>query len=214
MKLYSYFRSSASYRVRIALALKGVSYDYAAVHLLRGGGQQLSLLNRELNADGLVPTLETGHNLLTQSLAIIEYLEEEIPEPRLLPKSPLDRAHVRSVALQIACEIHPLNNFRVLQYLKDKIGVSDEQKSKWYRHWIELGFASLETRLASDKRTGTFVFGDTPSLADILLVPQVWNARRFEILLSAYPTIERLTENARKLDAFKSAEPSNQPDAE
>ncbi|MFM0616348.1 maleylacetoacetate isomerase [Paraburkholderia nemoris] len=214
MKLYSYFRSSASYRVRIALALKGLPYEYAAVHLLKGGGQQLSPVYRELNPDGLVPTLEDGPQVLTQSLAIIEYLNEMYPEPPLLPAAPADRAYVRSVALQVACEIHPIANLRVLQYLKRRFGISDEQKSEWYQHWIVSGFSSLESRLNSERRVGDFVFGSTPTIADLCLVPQIWNARRFEIPLSRYPIICRLTSNAMKLDAFLQAEPAVQPDAE
>ncbi|MBN3761977.1 maleylacetoacetate isomerase [Burkholderia sp. Ac-20365] len=214
MKLYSYFRSSASYRVRIALALKGLPYEYAAVHLLKGGGQQLSSVYRELNPDGLVPALEDGTQVLTQSLAIIEYLDELYPAPPLLPSAPADRAYVRSVALQVACEIHPINNLRVLQYLKKRLSISDEQKSEWYQHWIDAGFSSLEQRLNSERRVGDFVFGSTPTIADLCLVPQVWNARRFEIPLNRYPTISRLAANAMALDAFSQAEPSKQPDAE
>lgn len=149
MKLYSYFRSSASYRVRIALALKGLQYEYAGVHLLKGGGQQHSAVYRAVNPDGIVPSFEDGPNVLTQSLAIIEYLEELYPIPPLLPERPEDRAYVRSVALQVACEIHPVNNLRVLRYLTTRIGISDEQKANWYRHWIDVGFQSLERILAS-----------------------------------------------------------------
>jgi len=214
MKLYSYFRSSASYRVRIALALKGLPYEYAAVHLLRGGGQQLASVYRELNPDGLVPTLEDGSQTLTQSLAIIEYLDEVYPDPPLLPSTPADRAYVRSVALQVACEIHPVNNLRVIQYMKKRLSISDEQKSEWYQHWIDVGFSSLEQRLSSERRVGDFVFGSTPTIADLCLVPQVWNARRFEIPLNRYPTISRLAANAMALDAFAQAEPSKQPDSE
>jgi maleylacetoacetate isomerase len=214
MKLYSYFRSSASYRVRIALALKGLPYEYAAVHLLKGGGQQLASVYRELNPDGLVPTLEDGPQVLTQSLAIIEYLDELYPDPPLLPSAPADRAFVRSVALQVACEIHPVNNLRVIQYLKKRLSISDAQKSKWYQHWIDAGFSSLESRLRSERRVGDFVFGSAPTIADLCLVPQVWNARRFEIPLNRYPTISRLAANAMALDAFAQAEPSKQPDAE
>jgi maleylacetoacetate isomerase len=214
VRLHNYFRSSASYRVRIALALKGLSYDYAAVHLLKGGGQQLSSVYRELNPDAVVPTFEDGPQVLTQSLAIIEYLNEVYPEPPLLPTAPADRAYVRSVALQVACEIHPVNNLRVLQYLKKRFGISEEQKSEWYQHWIDAGFSSLESRLSSEHRAGDFVFGSTPTIADLCLVPQVWNARRFEIPLSRYPIISRLAANAMKLDAFLQAEPANQPDAE
>jgi maleylacetoacetate isomerase len=214
MKLYSYFRSSASYRVRIALALKGLPYEYAAVHLLKGGGQQLASVYRELNPDGLVPTLEDGPQVLTQSLAIIEYLDELYPDPPLLPSAPADRAFVRSVALQVACEIHPVNNLRVIQYLKKRLSISDAQKSEWYQHWIDAGFSSLESRLRSERRVGDFVFGSAPTIADLCLVPQVWNARRFEIPLNRYPTISRLAANAMALDAFAQAEPSKQPDAE
>jgi maleylacetoacetate isomerase len=214
MKLYSYFRSSASYRVRVALALKGLPYEYAPVHLLKGGGQQLSPVYRELNSDGLVPTLEDGPQVLTQSLAIIEYLNELHPEPPLLPAAPADRAYVRSVALQVASEIHPVNNLRVLQYLKRRFNISEEQKSEWYQHWIDVGFSSLESRLKSEPRVGDYVFGSAPTIADLCLVPQVWNARRFEIPLNRYPIISRLAANAMKLDAFRQADPAAQPDAE
>lgn len=208
MKLYSFFRSSASYRVRIALALKGLPYEYAAVHLLKGGGQQLASVYRELNPDGLVPTLEDASQTLTQSLAIIEYLDEIYPDPPLLPSTPADRAYVRSVALQVACEIHPVNNLRVIQYMKKRLSISDEQKSEWYQHWIDVGFSSLEQRLTSEPRVGDFVFGSTPTIADLSLVPQVWNERRFEIPLNRYPTISRLAANGMALDAFARAEPS------
>ncbi|WP_248558654.1 maleylacetoacetate isomerase [Paraburkholderia terrae] len=198
----------------MALALKGLPYEYAAVHLLRGGGQQLASVYRELNPDGLVPTLEDGPQVLSQSLAIIEYLDELYPDPPVLPSAPADRAYVRSVALQVACEIHPVNNLRVVQYLKKRLSISDEQKSEWYQHWIDVGFSSLESRLSSEHRVGDFVFGSTPTIADLCLVPQVWNARRFEIPLNRYPTIMRLAANAMALNAFAQAEPSKQPDAE
>ena len=214
MKLYSYFRSSAAYRVRIALNLKGLGYDYEAVHLLRDGGQQLKPEYRALNPDGIVPTLVHGDDVLTQSLAIIEYLDETHPEPPLLPRGPSDRAFVRSVAMQVACEIHPLDNLRVLKYLKHQVKVPDETKDAWYRYWVETGFASLEKRLASDKRVGKLTFGDTPTIADLCIVPQVFNARRFGIDLAPYPTIERIADNANQLDAFERAAPAQQPDAE
>jgi maleylpyruvate isomerase len=214
MKLYSYFRSSAAYRVRIALNLKGLAYDYAPIHLLRDGGQQLKPGYRELNPDGIVPTLIEGDNVLTQSLAIIEYLEETHPEPALLPGTPLDRAFIRSVALQIACEIHPVDNLRVLKYLKHTLKVGEEAKNTWYRHWLESGFESLETRLAKDSRVGKLCFGDTPTLADLCLVPQVFNARRFDLDMSRYPTIERIANHAEQIDAFARAAPGQQPDAE
>jgi maleylpyruvate isomerase len=214
MKLYSYFRSSAAYRVRIALNLKGLAYEYAPVHLLRDGGQQLKPDYRELNPDGIVPTFIDGDDVLTQSLAIIEYLEETHPEPTLLPGTPLDRAFIRSVALQIACEIHPVDNLRVLKYLKHTLKVGDEAKDAWYRHWLESGFESLERRLANDSRVGTLCFRDTPTLADLCLVPQVYNARRFNLEMSRYPTIERIADHAAQIDAFARAAPGQQPDAE
>ena len=214
MKLYSYFRSSAAYRVRIALNLKGLAYEYAPIHLLRDGGQQLKPDYRELNPDGIVPTFIDGDDVLTQSLAIIEYLEETHPEPSLLPGTPLDRAFIRSVALQIACEIHPVDNLRVLKYLKHTLKVGDEAKDAWYRHWLESGFDSLEKRLANDARVGKLCFGDTPTLADLCLVPQVFNARRFNLDMSRYPTIERIADHAAQIDAFARAAPGQQPDAE
>jgi maleylpyruvate isomerase len=214
MKLYSYFRSSTSYRVRIALNLKQLSYDYAPVHLLRSGGEQLMPGYRELSPDAIVPTLVDGQNVLNQSLAIIEYLDETHPAPPLLPRDPLDRAYVRSVALQLACEMHPVNNLRVLKYLKHELGVSEEAKNAWYRHWIENGFESLEIRLAADSRRGKFVFRDTPTLADICLVPQVFNAQRFNVDTQRYPTIQRIYDQAMQLDAFARAAPGAQPDAE
>jgi len=214
MKLYSYFRSSAAYRVRIALNLKGLAYEYAPIHLLRDGGQQLKPDYRELNPDGIVPTFIDGDDVLTQSLAIIEYLEETHPEPSLLPGTPLDRAFIRSVALQIACEIHPVDNLRVLKYLKHTLKVGDEAKDAWYRHWLESGFESLEKRLANDSRVGKLCFGDTPTLADLCLVPQVFNAQRFNLDMSRYPTIERIADHAGQIDAFARAAPGQQPDAE
>ncbi|HEV3428884.1 MAG TPA: maleylacetoacetate isomerase [Paraburkholderia sp.] len=215
MKLYSYFRSSASYRVRIALNLKNLPYEYVPVHLVREGGEQLKPEYRKINPDAIVPTLIDDENhAIQQSLAIIEYLEETHPEPPLLPKSPADRAHVRSLALQVACEIHPLDNLRVLKYLKHTLGVDEAAKDAWYRHWIESGFATLEERLANDPRTGKLCFGDTPTLADLCLVPQVFNANRFKIDTMRYPTIQRICDYAAQLDAFARAAPGAQPDAE
>lgn len=215
MKLYSYFRSSASYRVRIALNLKGLPYEYVPVHLVRQGGEQLKPEYRKINPDAIVPTLIDDENhAIQQSLAIIEYLEETHPEPPLLPKSPVDRAHVRSLALQVACEIHPIDNLRVLRYLKRTLGVDDAAKDAWYRHWIEAGFATLEERLANDPRTGKLCYGDTPTLADLCLVPQIYNAHRFNIDTARYPTIQRIHDYAVQLDAFVRAAPGVQPDAE
>ncbi|MDQ0141020.1 maleylacetoacetate isomerase [Cupriavidus necator] len=214
LKLYSYFRSSASYRVRIALELKGLSYDYVPVHLLKEGGQQLKPEFRAVNPDGLVPALADGEHVLQQSLAIIEYLDEVHPEPKLLPGTALDRAYVRGLAQEIACEIHPLNNLRVLKYLKHTVGVTDEVKDAWYRHWIELGFASLQANLERNDKAGRFCFGDTPTLADLCLVPQVFNAQRFSIDVSTYPAIAKIFASCMALPAFQKAEPKSQPDAE
>jgi maleylacetoacetate isomerase len=218
LTLHGYFRSSASYRVRIALALKKIPFDQAPVHLVRDGGEQLRPEYRSINPDGLVPSLthvvDGETNVLTQSLAIIEYLDELYPEPPMLPRTAFDRAFVRSVALQVACEIHPLNNLRVLKYLKETLGLSEQQKDAWYRRWIDHGFRSLESRLSTDPRVGKLIFGDAPTLADLCLVPQVWNARRFKVSLGDYPTIVRLADHAMSLDAFAAAEPSMQPDAE
>lgn len=214
MKLYSYFRSSASYRVRIALNLKGLPYEYLPVHLVRNGGEQLAPAYRAVNPDGLVPAFVDGTDVITQSLAIIEYLDEMHPQPALLPVNPLARAWVRSLTLQIACEIHPLNNPRVLKYLTGTLGVNEAAKNAWYRHWIETGFAALETRLAKGAHAGTLCYGDTPTLADLCLVPQVFNAHRFEIDTQCYPTIQRIYDAATRLDAFERAAPGQQPDAE
>jgi len=214
LKLYSYFRSSASFRVRIALQLKGLPYEYVPVHLLKEGGQQLKPEYRTLNADALVPTLVDGDHALAQSLAIIEYLDETHPEPPLLPGDALERAYVRSLALEVACEIHPLNNLRVLKYLKHTLGVSEEAKDGWYRHWVEEGFAALETNLARSGRVGRFCLGDTPTLADICLVPQVFNAQRFNVDVARFPTIAKIHETCMAMPAFENAAPKAQPDAE
>lgn len=214
MKLYSYFRSSASYRVRIALQFKGLGYEYVPVHLVRNGGEQLAPAYRNVNPDALLPALVDEDEVLLQSLAIIEYLEERYPEPPLLPRDPLARAYVRSIALQIACEIHPLDNPRVLKYLKKEMGVSDEARSAWYRHWIEAGFSTLEERLANNSRTGRFCYRDSPTVADLFLIPQVFNAQRFDIDTQRYPTIQRIYDAALNVDAFVRASPGRQPDAE
>ena len=210
MQLYSYFRSSAAYRVRIALGLKGVAFEYVPVHLVKG--EQRDDRYRALNPQSLVPVLIDEGRIITQSLAIIEYLEERYPNPRLLPGAPAERARVRSIALSIACEIHPLDNLRVLQYLVRTLGVSEEAKNVWYRHWIDLGLSALESQLANDRATGTFCHGETPSLADICLVPQLANARRYNIPLDAYPTLTRIDSSCRALDAFAVAAPERQPD--
>lgn len=212
MKLYSFFRSSAAYRVRIALALKGLTYEYVPVQIARG--LQFEAPYRDISPQALVPILDDDGELLQQSLAIVEYLDETHPEPSLLPAAPIERSRVRSLALLIVCEIHPLNNLRVLKYLTGTLGLSEEQKLAWYRHWVTTGFTALERRLATEPGTGRFCHGDTPGYADIALVPQVANARRFEVDLSAFPTIVRIDAACSALPAFQQAAPARQPDAE
>lgn len=214
MKLYTFFRSSASYRVRIALNLKGLKYEQAPIHLRRGGGEQLSAAYKAINPQALVPALEDGGKILTQSLAIIEYLEERYPQPPLLPRDPADKALVRSMALVIACEIHPIQNLRVLQYVKREYGQSNEQVNRWAQHWINLGLAALEQMIVAQPRRGKFCFGDNPTLADICLVPQLGNARRYGCDLSPYPAIIEIEKNCMALPAFADAGPEKQPDAE
>jgi maleylpyruvate isomerase len=212
MKLYTFFRSSASYRVRIALNIKGLSYEQIPIHLRRG--EQLASSYNAINPQALVPTLEDNGRLITQSLAIIEYLEERYPQPPLLPRDPVDRATVRSMALTVACEVHPLQNLRVLNYLKTDFGRSEEEVNRWARHWIGLGFEALERTVISLANRTDFCFGNTPSVADIFLVPQLSNARRFGCDLTASPNLMRIEANCLKLPAFVNAAPENQPDAE
>jgi len=213
MRLYGFFRSSASYRVRIALNLKGLAYDTSPVNLRLGEGEQFSPAYRTLNPQALVPALEDDGRVLTQSLAIIEYLEETHPHPPLLPASPKDRARVRSLALAVACEIHPLNNTRVLRYLKERLGAGQEAQDVWYRHWIDTGFSALEARLSRERETGRFCHGDAPGLADCCLIPQMANARRVPHDLTPYPTLLRIEKACLALDAFQRASPERQPDA-
>lgn len=213
MDLYSYFRSSAAYRVRIALNLKGLAYRTLPVHLLRDGGEQHRPAYRAVNPAGLVPALEDRGHTLTQSLAILEYLEEQYPQTPLLPRGSADRARVRAIAQSIACEIHPLNNLRVLQYLSGTLGLGEEQKNAWYRHWVGEGLGAVERLLADDRRTGAFCHGDRPTLADCCLVPQVFNARRFGCELDAMPTILAIVARCQSLEAFQRAAPEHQPDA-
>lgn len=214
MKLYSYFRSSAAYRVRIALNLKGLAYETVPVHLTRAGGDQLTPAYRQLNPQALVPLLEDAGRLLTQSLAIIEYLEEVHPQPALLPMDPAARARVRALALAVACDLHPLNNLRVLNYLTGPMGLGDEAKQTWYRHWIAEGLGALEATLVRDRETGRFCHGDAPGLADCCLVPQLANAYRFKCDVSPYPTLLKIEKNCLALEAFRRAAPDQQPDAE
>ncbi len=216
MQLYSYFRSSASYRVRIALALKKLDYKYLPVHLVRN--EQLAPSFRAVAPAQLVPALvvdEVGAATatITQSLAIIEYLDETVPEPPLLPADALGRARVRTIALDIACEIHPLDNLRVLRYLQSELKVSDDDKNRWYRHWVETGLEVVERQLAGHPSTGRFCHGDTPGLADCVLVPQIFNARRMDCRLDHVPTVMRVFEACMAEPAFASTQPSACPDA-
>jgi maleylpyruvate isomerase len=212
MKLYGFFRSSASYRVRIALNLKGLDFEQASIRLAKG--EQYQPAFSAVSPQNLVPVLEIDGLRLYQSPAIIEYLDEVFPEPPLLPKDPAARNRVRSLALISACEIHPLNNTRVLNYLSETLNLTEEQKTGWYHHWITIGFGALEKRLATEKETGTYCHGDTPGFADICLVPQVANAKRFKVDLTAFPTILRINDSCLALEPFRNAMPANQPDAE
>ena len=214
MKLYTFFRSSASYRVRIALNLKAIGCEQAPIHLRRGGGEQLMPAYTAINPQALVPTLEDNGRILTQSLAIIEYLEETHPNPPLLPKDPADKALVRSMALVIACEVHPIQNLRVLNYVKATYNQTDEQVNKWAQHWIDLGLAALQEMIVAQPKRGKFCFGDVPTLADVCLIPQLGNARRYGCDLSKYPTILEIENNCNAILAFANAAPEKQPDAE
>jgi maleylacetoacetate isomerase len=210
MELYNYFRSSASYRVRIALALKGLAYDYKPVHLARN--EQFNESFSAVSAARLVPLLRDGPAVLTQSLSIIEYLDETHPEPALLPKAAIERARVRALALDIACEIHPLNNLRVLRYLVHSLKVSEEDKDRWYRHWVESGLETVERQLVA--QPSRYCHGDTPTLADCVLVPQIFNARRYNCRTDHVPQVMRVFDACMKLDAFSKTQPSACPDAE
>jgi maleylacetoacetate isomerase/maleylpyruvate isomerase len=210
MQLYNYFRSSASYRVRIALALKGLDYEYRPVHLVKN--EQFSESYAAVSAARLVPLLKDGDAVLTQSLAIIEYLDETHPEPPLLPHDPVGRARVRALAYDIACEIHPLNNLRVLRYLVRDLKLSEDDKNRWYRHWVETGLETLERQLA-DVRTGRFCHGDAPTLADVTLVPQIFNAQRMDCRLDHVPRVMQVFEACMALPAFADTQPSKCPDA-
>lgn len=214
MKLYGYFRSSAAFRVRIALNLKGLRYEQAPIHLRKN--VQTSPDYLKLNPQGLVPTLiDDDGTVLTQSLAIMEYLDETRPAPPLLPRDPAGRARVRALAEVIACDIHPIDNLRVLRFLNHDMGKSEKDVETWFNHWIKLGFDGIEPILARDGKAGTFCHGDAPSLADICLVPQVVNAKRYPSFdLQPYPTIMRIFEACMKLPAFDAAVPEKQPDAE
>lgn len=213
MELYTYFRSSAAYRVRIALNLKGLKADYCYVHLVKDGGQQHKAEYLAVNPQGLVPVLVDNSHVLTQSLAIIEYLDETHPPPPLLPKDALGRAHVRALAQVVACDIHPVNNQRILKYLEKELGADEAARNRWYRHWIIEGFDALEKLLNSDSATGKFCHGGQPTVADICLVPQVFNAKRFSVDLAPYPAIRRINDYCLTLKAFADAAPEKQVDA-
>ncbi len=211
--LYSYWRSSAAYRVRIGLNLKGLAYATVPVHLLQDGGQQHAAAYRQINPQALVPTLKHGQRQLTQSLAILEYLDEVWPTPPLLPATARERQRVRALAQLVACDIHPLNNLRVLQYFEHEWNLPAPEREQWVKHWIMDGFAALEAMLAGHPSTGDYCEGNVPSLADCCLVPQVYNARRFGITMADYPTIERIEQTCLQLPAFDAARPDNQADA-
>lgn len=209
MRLYDYWRSSAAYRARIALNLKGLRYEQVAIDLRAGDQREMRYLRH--NPEGLVPYLEDDGLGLGQSLAIIEYLEERYPEPPLLPRDAAGRAHARAIALAIACDLHPLNNLRVLQYLERELGLGEERRLAWYRHWIAHGLGALETRLAG--RAGGFCVGEAPTVADVCLVPQMANAARYGCDVGPYPTLRRIDERCRSLEPFAAAAPERQPDA-
>ena len=209
--LYSYFRSSTSYRVRIALGIKGLAHDLVPVNILKG--EQRSAEYLAMNPSAGVPSLRDHGTLVTQSMAILEYLEEKYPQPPMLPSGANERAHVRALANIIACDIHPINNLRVLNYLTGTLGVNEAQKNDWLQHWIMQGLVAFEALLAASPYTGNFCHDDTPTLADVCLVPQVFNARRFGCDLSALPLIQRISQHCEALPAFAAAHPSQQPDA-
>lgn len=207
MELHGYFRSSASYRVRIGLNLKGLQYDYQPVNLLKG--EQREGEYRKLNPQGLVPALVDGDTILTQSLAILEWLDEQHPEPALLPKDPLARARVRAMAYSVACDIQPVQNLRVLKYLQSEYGISDEEKVDWIRHWIHEGFSALEQQL----NPAPFAAGDEPGLFECCLIPQIYSAERFGMDIAEYPAIHRIMLACNEIPAFVDARPENQPDS-
>lgn len=208
LKLYDYFRSSASFRVRIALNLKKLDYTCIPVHLINNGGEQHADAYMKINPQKLVPSLVSDNHVLTQSLAIIEYLDDTYPDPPLFPVDNYKKALVKSFALSIAADLHPLNNLRVLNYLTNNLQISDAQKTAWHHHWTKITFGALETQLNSQATTSKYCFGNEPTLADICLVPQMFNARRFNCDLSTYPTLVRIDETCQQLDAVAKAWPT------
>ena len=212
LRLYSYWRSSASYRVRIGLNLKGLAYQTVPVHLVRDGGEQHDPGFRKSNPQGRVPVLEHGSRVMLQSLAILEYLDETWPTPALLPSSGRDRQRVRAIAQAVVCDIHPLNNLGVQQYFEHTWHVPQPERDGWVRHWIGDGFAAIEAMINDHPATGRYCEGDTPTLADCCLIPQVYNARRFSVDMSAFPTIIRIEQACLALPEFDAARPERQPD--
>ncbi|MGM0525550.1 MAG: maleylacetoacetate isomerase [Pseudomonadota bacterium] len=212
MKLYGYWRSSASFRVRVALYLKGLPFDYSPVHLVKDGGEQHLPAYRKLNPAGLVPSLVDGDVTLNQSLAIIEYLDDRYAQHPLLPAAAVDRAKVRALAYDLACELQPVTNLRVLQYLTGTLSCSDQQRNDWIHHWIEKSFTAFEQRLT--ETAGEYCYGDSVTLADVCLLPQVYNAQRFNVALDAYPTLMAVHDRLQQLTAVQQARPENQPDAQ
>lgn len=211
--LYGYWRSTAAYRVRIVLNIKGIKFENIPVHLTREGGEQKCPWYTDINPQMLVPTLVEGDVRIGQSMAIVEYLEEVYPDPSILPGDSVQRARARQAALAIACDIHPLNNLRALGFLQKELGVDEEGKLKWYRHWILENFKALESWAAEDAVRGPYFLGDTLSIADVCIVPQLYNARRFDVPLGRYPRLVDIDRACRELDVFRNAAPENQPDA-
>ncbi len=216
LTLYTYFRSSAAYRVRIGLNLKGLDYQAQFIHLVKEGGEQHQFDYRHINPQGLIPALaiDSQADILTQSLAILEYLEEKYPEPPLLPTTAEQRALVRSLALMVCCDIHPLNNLRVHNYLKKTMHINNKDLLAWYQHWIREGLNAIETRLAAHRHHSPYCYGDTPTLADLCLIPQMYNALRFNCDISHYPILRNIYNNCLEIEAFSKAAPENQPDSE
>lgn len=213
LQLYSYWRSSAAYRVRIGLNLKGLDYDIIPVHLVRDGGEQHSIEYRGINPQELVPVLRHGNRRMSQSLAILEYLDEVFPQPALLPSTARERVRVRSLAQLVACDIHPLNNLRVLQYFEGEWNVPQPERDEWVRHWMAEGFSAVETLLADHPSTGNYCEGNQPGYADCCLIPQIYNARRFAVDMAEFPTLQRIEAACLALPAFDAARPERQPDA-
>lgn len=213
LTLFGYWRSSAVYRVRIALNLKGLKYRTLPVHLIENGGEQHKPEFRALNPQELIPVLQDGQRVIRQSLAIIEYLEESFDGLRLLPVDPHERAHVRALALAVACDIHPLNNLRVMQYLDHELGVEQTKRDRWIQHWVVKGLSAIEALLRDDTIAGVFCHGNAPGLADAFLIPQIYNAHRFAVDMTAFPTLQRIYAHCLTLPAFERAKPENQPDA-